>query len=292
MFTCMHREKEIAIPFAAQILLQDFCASLRNSTVDFVKGIYLTGSIPLRDFQPGKSDIDFIVVCSELPAGALLSEIKQLHRKTEKKFVDTHLNGWYITEDGLDRQRASVTKALYFYKGRVKSLAFEMAGITLYELKTTAVTLTGIPAEQLPVNIEINDVHAFHLRNMESYWKKWVARHASFNIHHVLLIFLPRLTEWVLLGVARQLYALRNERITSKTNAGFYCLQHLPYKYHRILEEAIEIRTGKVRHFPGLNSSYYLQPSFKRARDTIACAKYIIRLFDNEYRKLTAAANG
>jgi hypothetical protein len=286
----MHRDKEIMIPFAAEIILQDFCASLLKLSAGFFKGIYLTGSIPLKDFQPGKSDIDFIVVCSQLPGATLLSEIKKLHRRLEKKFIDTHLNGWYITEDALDLQQAFVSRALYFYKGRMKSLAFQMAAVTLYELKTTALTLSGTRAEELPVRVEIHDLHAFHLQNMNSYWKKWVARHAAFNFHHLLLILIPRLTEWVLLGVARQLYALRNERITSKTNAGFYCLQNLPYKYHRILEQAIEIRTGKVRHFPGLNSSYYLNPSPKRARETIACAAFIIRLFDNEYRKVTSVA--
>jgi hypothetical protein len=283
----MHPDKEI-IPFPAAIILQDFCASLRNADVDLFKGVYLTGSIPLNDFQPGKSDIDFIVLCRKLPAGSLLSKVKQLHRRTQRKYSDTHLNGWYITEDGLSLPQAAATKALYFYKGRMKSLAFEMAAITLYELKTTALTLYGIPAEELAVNMQINDLHAFHLRNMDSYWKKWVATHAPFKIHYLLLIFIPRLTEWVLLGVARQLYALRNERITSKTNAGFYCLQHLPYKYQQVVEEAIEIRTGRVRHFPGINSSYYLKPSFKRARDTIRCANYIIELFNKEYRKVIA----
>src|SRR5688500_14076758 len=122
---------------------------------------------------------------------------------------------------------------------------FEMASVTLHELRTTAVTLLGTPAHQLPVTIELKDVNAFLRDNINTYWKTWLAKHSSLFGRQLLLAFFPRLTEWTVLGLARQLYTLRTGKIASKTYAGYYCLEQLPDNYHRIIRDAIKIRNDK-----------------------------------------------
>ncbi len=260
-------------------ILQELIGEISQLKPEFITGIYLTGSLTLNDFHPDKSDIDFLVLCTIMPKDGFRLLLNKLHKKIDRKFKKPKLSGCYITLGNLNAKNAQTTKTLSYHEGLMNECAFEMAPVTLYELKTTAITLFGIPAQALPVAVEIRDVNKFLSENINSYWKNWIAKHSSFNIHQLLLIFTPRLTEWVLLGVARQLYTLKTGKITSKTNAGYYCLEHLPRKYHPIIQEAIKIRNNK-KHLLSMKSSYYIQPSLKRACETVACVNYIINLFN------------
>jgi hypothetical protein len=49
--------------------------------------------------------------------------------------------------------------------------------------------------------------------------------------------------------------------------------------------EAIKIRKEQNNRFLNIKSSYYLQPSIRRARQTVACARYIIQIFNDDYNK-------
>lgn len=272
------------IPITANAILQELLDAIIKLDPDFIKGMYLAGSIPLNDFHPDKSDIDFIILSTGLPTAGFRSQLEQLHKTIHSKFK-TNLNGCYITEGCLNVHRPQTCKTLSYQEGRLYESAFEMAPVTLYELKTTAITIHGIPLEELPVVVEISDVNKFLFENINSYWKSWVAKHSRPGIHQLLLILFPRLTECVILGLTRQLYTLRTGKITSKTNAGNYCLEYLPARYRSIIQEAINIRNDKRKHLLSIKSSYYVQPSVKRAHETIASANYIITIFNEEYKK-------
>jgi predicted nucleotidyltransferase len=274
---------EIPIPAAA--ILQELIDGIMKLTTDFIKGVYVTGSIPLDDFHPNKSDIDFLILCNEPATTGFRNQLQQIHNKIDQKFK-TKLNGCYITSAALNVHNSGSIKILCYQERQMNESSFEMAPVTLYELKTTAITLSGVPAAELHLVVDINDVNKFLYENINTYWKNWVAKHSAINMRQILLILFPRFSEWVILGVARQLYTLRTGKITSKTKAGLYCLEYLPAEYHQIIQEAIKIRNDKSDHLLNIKSSYYVQPSIKRARETIACANYIIHLFNTTYREI------
>lgn len=271
------------IPISAAAILREFIDGIAKPDPGFISGMYITGSIPLNDFHPAKSDIDFLILCKELPPKDLYLRLKKLHKRIDHR-CKTKLNGCYITPAGLNVHNSGSVKILRYQEGRLNESTFEMAPVTLYELKTTAITLSGVPAAELPVVVDKNDVTKFLFENLNSYWKNWITGH-SLGINGALLILFPRLSEWVILGVARQSYTLRTGKITSKTKAGLYCLEHLPEKYHHIIQETIKIRNDTSHHLLNIKSSYYVQPSVKRARETIACAEHIIHLFNTEYKE-------
>ena len=274
------------IPKHAATILREFIDGISDLTPDLVKGMYITGSIPLNDFHPDKSDIDFLILCNELPETVLRSQLQQLHKRIERKFK-TKLNGSYITPGSLNVHNAAITRILALQDGRMNESTFEMAPVTLYELQTTAITLSGIPAKELPVVNDISDLNKFLFENINSYWKTWTSKLSFVSSNHLLLILFPRLSEWVILGIARQLYTLRTGKITSKTNAGLYCLEQLHAKHHSIIQEAIKIRNDKGDHLLSLKSSYYVNPSIMRARETAECANYMIHLFNEGYTSQT-----
>lgn len=272
------------MPDVAGEILKEFAGGLSELKTDAFIGLYLTGSIPLGDFHPDKSDIDFLVLCKELPKEELRFQVKQLHQQIEKKFRKPNLSGCYLTPNCLEVNYARTATTLCFDEGLLSEATFDMAPITLFELKTTAITIFGTPAQDLPVTITLQEVERFLFENINTYWKNWIDNGTMFTKNGLMLVLIPRITEWIILGVARQLYTLRTGEIISKTNAGYYCLQHLYGKYHAIIEKAIEIRKDKSKHIIG-KDSYYIKPSLKRAGDTVRCARHITGIFNKEYNE-------
>ncbi|MGB3077740.1 MAG: aminoglycoside adenylyltransferase domain-containing protein [Saprospiraceae bacterium] len=250
---------------------------------DFVQDIYITGSLSLHDFYPQKSDIDFVVVCRDLPTGDIVTKLKKIHGAIAKHFPYPELSGHYITSESIESDTPEYSKVLSFHQGRMKYETFDMAPIYLWELRENAITVFGKPNEKLKINITKSNLNIFLYLNINSYWNKWIARHSSFGNRKILLVAFPRFTEWVILGIARQLCTLQTGKIFSKSDAGNYCLQHLPVQYHPIVHQALEIRRD-VRTIPGLKS-YRISPSLMRANQTIECARYMISIFNASYQK-------
>ena len=148
-----------------------------------------------------------------------------------------------------------------------------LTAVTLKELKTTALTLSGTPAYALAIEIKDEELNRVLFENINSYWCKWVNKHSPFHYRYLFLLSFPWLTEWSVLGVARQLYTLQTGKITSKVNAGYYALEVLPHKYRQIIQQSIEIRKSD-------NKLLYLKPSIKRAEQTIKCLNFIIEKFN------------
>lgn len=271
----------VILPMPANEIVSEFVNKIYSIEPNFVYGIYLTGSIPLNDFYFNKSDIDFLVLCRKLPDLKIARQLLYIHKRIEKQYSKPDLSGSYLSFDSIQTDKPENIAILSFHEGAMRYGTFEMAPISLSELKLNAITILGPKAETLPINIKVSYVNNFLLHNINSYWAKWIKQHSSFFNRKILLLFFPRFTEWSILGVARQLCTLQTGKIVSKTEAGFYCLQQLPSHFHPIIKEAIKIRKDN-RTYPFVKS-YAIKPSFKRLNQTIGCVNYIIKLFNKTY---------
>ena len=61
-------------------MLSRFTQALVAIDKNFIEGVYLLGSISLNDFHPNKSDIDFLVLCKELPDDKTATQLKHIHQ--------------------------------------------------------------------------------------------------------------------------------------------------------------------------------------------------------------------
>jgi hypothetical protein len=217
----------------------------------------------------------------ELPDLAIVSQLKHIHKIIGKQNLKPDLSGFYLASDSIRSSNPEKIKVLSCQQQVLRYEKFYMAPVILSELKTNAITLFGVKAETLPVNIQPNILYDFLYGNINSYWSKWIKGHSSFLNRKIILLLFPRFTEWSVLGTARQLYTLKTGKIVSKTEAGYYCLEHLPVQYHPVIQEAINIRKDK-RTYPVLKS-YSIKPSFRRLFQTIDCVNYIITLFNKIY---------
>ncbi|UFH52205.1 aminoglycoside adenylyltransferase domain-containing protein [Spirosoma sp. KNUC1025] len=272
------------IPQSASKRISELESGLNRIGQNWVEGIYLTGSIPLGDFYPAKSDIDFLILCKEFPENAVIAELDKLHNALEKRSGSPKLNGTYITRENLQAGHLPTGQVLNYHEGRLTEGLFGMGAIALYELKTIAYTVMGVPSGNLPVDIELQQVKDFMHDNINSYWQKWINKHSSCTGRRWLMVLIPVLTEWAVLGVARQFYTLQTGEIASKMKAGQYCLEYVPAKYRDIIHQAIQIRKGEpARFYPTVKKMYSIVPSMKRVTLTIDFVNYLIERFNQVY---------
>ena len=241
----------------------------------------MTGSLSMNDFYSNKSDIDFLVFCKELPNSEIVSQLKHIHKAIQKRFQKPDLSGCYLTSESIQTNDIENIQVLSYHQSSMRYRNLEMAPVSLWELKINAITLYGKKAETLPIEVKPDVLYKFLYENINSYWTKWLKQHSAFLNRKVILLVFPRLTEWAVLGVARQLYTLKTGKIVSKTEAGNYCIENLPEKFHPIIKEAINIRKDN-RTYPFVKS-YAVKPSFKRLSKTIECVNFIITTFNKIY---------
>lgn len=62
-------------------VLREFAAQIQAILGDHFRGMYLSGSLALGDFDPNTSDIDFIVVTDAALADDLLAALREMHAR-------------------------------------------------------------------------------------------------------------------------------------------------------------------------------------------------------------------
>lgn len=269
------------LPPPAQEIAAKFMDEILRIKPHFISGIYLTGSLTLNDFHPDKSDIDFVVLCHTIPDKNTFLQLKHIHKAIGNQYRKPDLNGVYTTYKSIHTSHPAGIKSFSFQAGIMRYDSYDMAPVIFTELKQNAITLFGQDADTLPIDMSRDQLNHFLHSNMNSYWKRWIDQHSSYSDRKLLLLGFPKLTEWSVLGTARQLCSLQTGRIVSKSDAGLFCLQQLPEKFHPIITKAIQIR----KNSPSIPMafSYDLNPSLSRMEQTIECTTYIINTFNRQY---------
>src|SRR5262245_38672552 len=80
-----------------------FAAELRSILGSHLRGMYLTGSLALRDFDPRTSDIDFIVLSDDALTADLIEAIRDMHGRFENSGSPWagRIEAVYITPEAL-----------------------------------------------------------------------------------------------------------------------------------------------------------------------------------------------
>ena len=150
---------------AVQHLLDGFVTSARR--VAAVEAVWLHGSLALGDYQPGRSDLDLIVVTSAPPPPAVADVHRQLIRESP---LAAKLHCSYMTElADLSVRHPTFAHQRYFDR--------PVTAVTRRELAIGNRTLFGpTPAELLPATTD-EELFAFVRHDLENFWlpatRKW-----------------------------------------------------------------------------------------------------------------------
>lgn len=249
-----------------------FLYQIQEELPGWLCGLYIYGSSVLEDFQPNQSDVDFIAVVRHRPTNREIKILRSIHEHLRTMFPN-QLDGIYTDEASIGEYQ------LRFPSCRNGILSMrtnwsESNQVTWYQLRHKAVCISGVPCEELPLQIDIEDVLAYQRMNIHSYWQPWIEQHASWINPEGWMLLHPRKVVWGALGITRLLYTLHCRDIASKTQAGEWALEFMPPEYQPLLREALYHRCRR-------GGSEYTSP-FTRRRDCLEYMCSVVAMYEEE----------
>ncbi len=228
-------------------LINRFKNELYSILKEELAGVYLIGSLALGDHNKKYSDIDFVVLCRSLDYQKVVKKIAAVH----KKLIQLKLNGIYVTYEQLGKTAKEIKSLLYHHEGRLyfcesRDQLYEINPITWFELKHNAITLQGIKAKELPLHIQCEDLINYICTNANTYWKQWLQKSSNpFHPYYYYTLLSMSGVAWCATGLTRQLYTLKEGKISSKQNACYYGIKEYP-RYSRLFKSIIDYRSGSA----------------------------------------------
>ena len=228
------------IPPAVQRVLDDYIALVHETLPGLLDGMYLHGSLALGAFDPKLSDIDFISVVSRRCSAADVDSLRAIHETLRQRYPQVHLEGSYLQWCDLGHFEDTIPPHPHIHDGVLHASGYhDINAVTWWVLKHHGIAVAGPPAEQLDIQVDWDDLIARMRHNMNTYWASFTT-----NPRRMAWLLTDYGVQWAVLGVLRQFYTLRERAITSKIGAGIYGLEHMPWQWHRLIQEAIDIRAG------------------------------------------------
>jgi hypothetical protein len=204
-----------------------------------IHGLYIYGSIALGEYYCNKSDIDFVTTMTRKLTQEEINMLASIHRSIESLHEKPNMNGIYLQISDLGKYKIDINPFPYYLEGNMcEAGLFEINSVTWYELKHHGITVFGPNIRQMGFIVDWDSLISNMKKNLDTYWSDWIKRFETDD----QLFFGESQLEWGVLGVTRLYYTFREQAITTKARAGRYALNHVPAKWHDILNLAIDIR--------------------------------------------------
>jgi hypothetical protein len=225
------------IPEPIRPLVAEYISQIEHDLPDLMSAFYLHGSIALDAFSRNWSDVDFITVISRRCTATDIECLTMLHQTLEAKFPDWLLEGSYLQWSDLGQVDPVTEPYPHYHDGVLNPHAMDVNLVTWWLLKNQGVALVGPDPKSLDFSLDWALLAARMMHNLNTYWVQFTR-----NPKRVAWLFTDYGIQWSVLGVLRQFYAFKEQSITSKIGAGKYGLETLPAKWHRLIQEALNIR--------------------------------------------------
>jgi hypothetical protein len=204
-----------------------------------MKAFYVEGSIALGGFNEHFSDIDFVALLNRQLTPTEFATLRNIHKIIGRSYPRWKMSGSYLQSEDLGRYNK--VEANSCYEGRLRLQGhFDWNWVAGWILKNHGIAIIGPEPQALPVTIDWDRLIQRMRENLNSYWAGRTRRPDAFGE-----MFFDLGIQWSVLGVLRQFYSFRENAITTKTKAGEYALTCVPSRWHRLIQEAIDIRSGR-----------------------------------------------
>ncbi|TMD00943.1 MAG: DUF4111 domain-containing protein [Chloroflexi bacterium] len=220
-----------------------------------IGGFYVVGSAALGDFQPGRSDVDFVAVVTQPLNAAELRQLSSLQRRLYlQSLVDAipHLswplvcNGVFVEPEDLKISALQVTPVASHVAGKfTRRGGFDANPVTWLNLKRYGIRLRGPEPAELDIHHSDTELRAWTLRNLNSYWRHWSCDIQGGGLTAAKALLL-RYVAWGVQGTSRMHYTIATGDLASKTRATEYALDVFP-RWRPLLEEVRAYWLGTAR---------------------------------------------
>jgi predicted nucleotidyltransferase len=211
-------------------------SSAREILDDQFVGMYLYGSLASGDFNPGTSDIDFLVVTTDVLSESKVSELEDMHSRiwaTGLKWA-SKLEGAYVPQelirchDPNGRPCPAVNEGQFY----VASLGSDWV-IQRHIVRECEGALAGADPKTLIDPVSPDDIRGAVLGVLQEWWfpmledPSWLANHGS--EYHAFAV----------LTMCRALYALEHGTVVSKPTAAKWVQNELGKRWEQVIEKSI-----------------------------------------------------
>lgn len=220
---------------AVQVLLTNVKAVLG----DYFLGLYLHGSLALGDFDPGHSDIDFLVVTKKALPKKMVGQLEAMHAhiiQSGPEWVDK-LEGSYLSKKAIRRYNPEETPHPHVWEQKFRVARDQRDWIIhRHILREYGVIVAGPPIKSM-----IDPVSPDELQEaiVTTFREAWVPK---LNEREWLI---PTYYQaYVTLTCCRALYTIKFGIIASKPASARWALKVLGKKWTDLIEAAIAWRYG------------------------------------------------
>ncbi|HEX7976401.1 MAG TPA: aminoglycoside adenylyltransferase domain-containing protein [Anaerolineales bacterium] len=221
-------------------ILDQVLAGVQAILGDQFTGMVLYGSLALGDFDPLKSDIDFVVITSgELP-GELLDELKTMHLQIasgSSKWA-AELEGSYIPQQALRRYDPASAWHPHIDRGSGVLKVMQHHSdwiIQRYSLREYGVVLAGPDPKTLIDPIEPADLRQAVL-DTRWWWEQ--------QVQDTRQVASSGYQAYTILTMCRMLYTLEYGTIVSKPKAARWARQSLGGRWEVLIDRALDWQPG------------------------------------------------
>jgi predicted nucleotidyltransferase len=215
-------------------VLHVLLSQVQTTLGDRFIGLYVYGSLASGDFNPQRSDIDFLVVTTdELPEEMLLAlEAMHTHVVASDLKWATRLEGDYIPQTAL--RRYDPAQARYPHLGVDGHFDVEQHGsdgvIQRYMTREQGITLAGPAPETLIDPIQPDELRQATLEVLLGWWAPML--HDPAHLHS------SEYQAYAVLTMCRALYTLQYGAIVSKSVAARWAQEALGERWAALIERA------------------------------------------------------
>ncbi len=259
------------IPKPIQSTIEDYISRVNQQLPNRINAFYIVGSIALDEFNQQFSDIDFVAVLNQRVTPKEIEALRDVHRCIEKNHPKWKMSGSYIQPGDLGKLEDQIEPHPHYHDGVLHlNSGSELNLVTWWELKNHGIAVVGAEPQNLPFTVDWDLLIQKMKENMNSYWVGWTNRPGR-----ILVMVSNWGIQWAVLGILRQFYTFKENSITTKVRAAQYALGCLPARWHKLIQEAIDIRKGKKE------SAY--RSRITRMIEAVRLLKYVIQLCNASY---------
>lgn len=231
-----------AIPLEARSAIDSYLGRLDDALPGVCEGVYLTGSIALDDWCPGRSDLDVLTVTTRKLDAADIEVLAGLHAGLAP---GPCLDAIYIEAGEAGRVPVAGGPGLPHSTNAIFSPNGYLPDPVLWAtLDRCGVTVRGKPAAELGAGPEPAWLREWNLGNFESYWRPWAAQGRTvLEKRDAGAASGSEGTAFGLLGPGRLHYTITTGGLLAKTAAADYTAQLFP-AYGELLARARAWRLG------------------------------------------------
>ena len=202
-------------------------------------GIYLYGSLATGDFNPDRSDIDFVVVTAETLPDAIISDLEAMHMdlaSSGSKWA-RKLEGIYIPKCELRRYNPNAPPYPTINEGR---FYLDRQGsdwvIQRHILREQELIVAGPSLRELIDPVQPSDLRRAVLQILHEWWAPM--------FHDPARLQSPEYQPYAVLSMCRMLFLLEYGRVCSKTDAARWAMKALDPAWSDLIECALNWRRG------------------------------------------------